>query len=291
LGNAVPIVPSSTTIRDFNQSLNTAARLLQAFNFKTSAKTRVPQYFVSIVTPAYNAEHFLRATIASVRQQSYSNWEMLVIDDCSRDGTRALIEREVRADARVRLVGLDTNSGPAMARQAGVEAARGSLVAFLDSDDVWLPHKLERQVAFMRKTGAAFSFTAFRRMSGDGSHMGRVVHVPPRLTYRELLGNTAIATSTAIIDRAQTGPFRMVKTYYDDFALWLEITRRGFPAFGLDEDLMRYRVLGGSVSRNKARSAKMVWRTYREVEHLGLGRASWAFARYAVNALRKYSAF
>lgn len=246
---------------------------------------------VSIVTPAYNAERFLDATVTSVARQTMADWELLIVDDCSRDGTRRLVERHTSADPRIRLIALTRNSGPAMARQAAVEAARGRFVAFLDSDDVWLPQKLERQLDFMRRMDAAFSFTAFRRISADGTRVGRVIHVPSRLTYPDLLGNTAIATSTVIIDRARTGPFQMVKTYYDDFALWLEITRRGFPAYGLDQDLMRYRVLGGSVSRNKGRSAKMVWRTYREVEHLGLVRSSWSFARYAMNALRKYSAF
>ena len=246
---------------------------------------------ISIVTPAYNAAPFLADTVASVCAQTYGQWEMLVVDDCSKDHTRHVVRREAAADARVRLIELECNSGPAMARQAAVEAARGRFVAFLDSDDLWLPQKLERQLAFMRETGAAFSFTAFRRMSSDGQKVGRMIHVPRRLAYRDLLGNTAIATSTAIIDREQTGPFRMVKTYYDDFALWLEITRRGFPAYGLDEDLMRYRVLGGSVSRNKGRSARMVWRTYREVERLGVARASWSFARYVLNAFRKYRAF
>ena len=178
-----------------------------------------------------------------------------------------------------------------MARQAAVEAARGRYVAFLDSDDLWMPAKLERQLEFMSRHGAGLSFTAFRRMSKDGTRVGRVIAVPERLTYRQLLGHTAIATSTAMIDRVLTGPFRMVKTYYDDFALWLEITRRGFPAFGLPEDLMRYRVLGGSVSRNKARSARMVWRLYRDVERLGWPRAAWCFARYAGNAVLKYRSF
>jgi teichuronic acid biosynthesis glycosyltransferase TuaG len=251
----------------------------------------VSEPLVSIVTPAYNAERFLGETIASVRAQTFGDWEMLVADDCSRDGTRGVVEKISAADARVRLVRLERNSGPALARQAAIDAARGRYMAFLDSDDVWLPQKLERQLAFMRERRAALSFTGFRRVSADGARVGRRIHVPARLTYHQLLGNTAIATSTAIIDRELSGPFRMVKTYYDDFALWLEITRRGFPAFGLDEDLMRYRVVGGSVSRNKGRSALMVWRTYREVERLGVARASWSIARYAVNALRKYRAF
>lgn len=246
---------------------------------------------VSIVTPAFNAERYLPRTLESVLAQTYPNWEMLVADDCSTDATRRLAEEYAARDARIRPVALARNSGPAMARQAAVESARGRFVAFLDSDDLWLPAKLQRQLDFMEARGAGLSFTAFRRISRDGSEVGRVIHAPASLTYRQLLGNTAIATSTAIIDRRRTGAFRMVKTYYDDFALWLEITRRGFPALGLDEDLMRYRVLGGSVSRNKGRSAMMVWRTYREVEQLGFAQSCWSFARYAVNAMRKYQAF
>lgn len=246
---------------------------------------------ISIVTPAYNAERFIAETIKSVQAQTCRDWEMLVADDCSEDRTRDVVRELAAEDERVKLITLERNSGPAMARQAAVNVARGRFVAFLDSDDLWLQEKLERQLDFMQSLGAALSFTAFRRMSADGSRLGRLMHVPPHLTYHQLLGNTAIATSTAMIDRGRTGPFRMVKTYYDDFALWLEITRRGFAAFGLDEDLMRYRVLGGSVSRNKGRSALMVWRTYREVERLDLARASWSFACYAVNAMRKYRVF
>jgi teichuronic acid biosynthesis glycosyltransferase TuaG len=246
---------------------------------------------VSIVAPAFNAAARIRETIESVLCQTCQGWELLVVDDCSSDGTREIVAEYVARDSRVRLIPQAKNGGPARARQAALERAQGRYIAFLDSDDCWLPEKLERQLAFMRRTGAAFSHTAFRRVTADGSRTGRLIHVPVQLTYAELLGNTAIATSTAIVDRARTGAFRMTETYYDDFALWLEITRRGFPAFGLNEDLMRYRVIGGSVSRNKLRSAAMVWRTYRDVERLGVARSSWAFARYAVNAVRKYRTF
>ena len=246
---------------------------------------------VSIVTPAFDAAGYLPATIDSVLAQSYRDWEMLVVDDCSRDATPQVVSEYAARDPRIRLIRQARNGGPARARQAAVEAARGRYIAFLDSDDRWLPQKLERQLEFMRASGAALSHTAFRRVTADGGRVGRLIGVPPRLTHAQLLGNTAIATSTALIDRAATGPFQMVETYYDDFALWLEITRRGFPALGLNEDLMRYRVTGGSVSRNKLRSARMVWRLYRQVEHLGLASASWSFARYAVHALWKYRAF
>jgi teichuronic acid biosynthesis glycosyltransferase TuaG len=241
--------------------------------------------------PAFNAELFISETIESMVRQTYPHWECHVVDDCSTDRTREVVQARAAADSRIRLLPLASNSGPAVARQAALQAAKGRYIAFLDSDDLWLPQKLEHQLAFMGERQAGLSFTAFRRISRDGKNVGRVIHPPARLTYSELLGNTAIATSTAVVDRKRVGEFRMVKTYYDDFALWLDITRRGFPAYGLDEDLMRYRVVGGSVSRNKLRSARMVWSTYRDVERLGFLRSSICFARYAFNAARKYRAF
>jgi teichuronic acid biosynthesis glycosyltransferase TuaG len=246
---------------------------------------------VSIVTPAYNASKFVAATIESVQAQTYAEWEMLIVDDCSKDDTVAVVERYAKDDARVKLIRHRTNGGPAQARETAVDAATGRFIAFLDADDLWMPAKLTHQLAFIGAHGAAFSFTEFRRIEADGRTVGRLIPVPDRLDYRALLKNTAIATSTVVLDRAKTGPFRMTRTYYDDYALWLEITRRGFAALGMHEDLMRYRVLGSSVSRNKARSARMVWRLYREVEHLPVAHAAWCFLHYAARAYRKYRSF
>lgn len=246
---------------------------------------------ISIVTPAYNAAAYLPQTIESVLAQTCGRWELLVVDDCSTDRTASIVRDHSGRDHRIRLISQPRNGGPARARQAAVDNADGRYVAFLDSDDYWLPAKLEMQLDFMARTGAALCYTAFRRISADGSRTGQLIGVPPRLTYAQLLGNTAIATSTVIVDRALTGPFRMTETYYDDFALWLELARRGFAAFGLNEDLMRYRVTGGSVSRNKLRSAMKVWRLYRDVEKLAIGPAYWAFIRYAANATWKYRSF
>lgn len=246
---------------------------------------------VSIVTPAYNAAPFLPETIASVQAQTFADWEMLVVDDRSRDDTVAVVEAAAARDPRVVLLRQEKNGGPALARDAALLRARGRYIAFLDSDDSWMPEKLEVQLAFMAERAAAVSYTAFRRINRDGTRVGAVVRVPDRLNYRQLLANTALATSTVIVDRQATGPFRMTPTYYDDFALWLELLKRGFEAHGLALDLMRYRVLGKSVSRNKVRSAWMVWRTYRDVERLSWASAASAFVRYAMNALWKYRRF
>jgi teichuronic acid biosynthesis glycosyltransferase TuaG len=246
---------------------------------------------VSIVTPAYNAVRHIRETIASVQKQSLTGWELLVVDDCSKDETASIVHEVAEQDHRIRLLRQEKNGGPAAARQRAIEAARARYIAFLDSDDLWLPEKLNYQLGFMRQNDAALTFTAYRRISEDGSSTGRLVVVPRRLSYRGLLKNTAIATSTVIIDRVKTGPFSMTRTYYDDYALWLNILRRGHIAYGLRQDLMRYRVVSRSVSRNKGRSAYWVWRLYRDVEKLSLLRAIWCFMNYAVRALIKYHRF
>ncbi len=246
---------------------------------------------VSIVTPAYNAARHIRETIASVSAQTFPDFELLIVDDFSTDETASVVQALAEKDRRIRLIRQECNSGPAAARQRALDAAKARYIAFLDSDDIWLPSKLEDQLAFMRKTNAALTFTAFRRISEDGTCTGRLIGVPRRLSYRGLLKNTAIATSTVIVDRTKTGPLSMTRTYYDDYALWLSILRSGHIAYGLRQDLMRYRVVSRSVSRNKRRSAFWVWRLYRDVEKVSLLRAIWCFMNYAVRASIKYRRF
>ncbi len=246
---------------------------------------------VSIITPAFRAARFVGDSIRSAVAQDYPNWEMLIVDDCSPDDTAERVDEWVKRESRVRLIRQPQNGGPAAARNAALASSSGRYAAFLDSDDFWLPQKLTRQLEFMRTNGAAISFTGFRRISEDGGQIGRLLTVPERLTYAQLLGNTAIATSTVIVDRSLTGPLQMRHVYYDDFVLWLSLLRRGHVAFGMNEDLMRYRVVGKSVSRNKTKSAREVWKTYRNVEELGLFRSAWCFLNYSTRGWLKYARF
>lgn len=245
---------------------------------------------ISIITPAYCSANVILDAIASVQAQDYENWEMLIVDDGSTDDTAAIVEQQKNKDQRICLI-RQSNGGPWAARQTAVDHARGDYVAFLDSDDFWLPNKLSNQLAFMEKNNAAISYTNFRRISMDGTTVGSLIEVPDTIDYHGLLCNTVIATSTVLVNRTATGAFRLKNTYYDDFALWLEILKRGYIGYGLKEDLMRYRVAGGSVSRNKWKSARMVWRVYRDVEGLNPIYAAWCFSQYALNALKKYSKF
>lgn len=246
---------------------------------------------VSIITPAFNAARYIKETIASVQAQTYNCWEMIIVDDCSIDNTCDIVMEIERLDNRIRLIKSMANGGPSIARNMALKAAKGRYVAFLDSDDIWLPDKLERQLAFMHAHDAAISYTQYRRISSSGDICGKLISIPDSIDYKGLLKNTAIATLTVIVDREKTGTFEMVNTYYDDYVLWLDLLKRGFIAYGLQEDLARYRIVSKSVSRNKWNSTMKVWRTYRDIEKLNLPFATWCFINYVCHALIKYKNF
>jgi teichuronic acid biosynthesis glycosyltransferase TuaG len=243
---------------------------------------------VSIITPAYRCASVVDQTIKSVLAQTYPHWEMLIAEDCSPDNTREVVEHWSEIDPRIKLIKLESNGGPALARNAALERARGRWIAFLDSDDLWLPQKLEQCLDFARKQDVAFIYTGFRRIPSTGGEPGRYIGVPETLNYRQLLGNTAIATSTVMLDTARTGTIRMRKTYYDDFDCWLQVLKKGITAHGLNEDLMRYRLMEKSVSRNKRKSALKVWQAYRELERLSIPFSVWYFIQYAIRGVLKY---
>ena len=243
---------------------------------------------VSIITPAYRCAGIVGETIQSVLAQTYPHWEILIAEDCSPDNTLEVIESWTGIDPRIKLIKLERNGGPALARNAALERAQGRWIAFLDSDDLWVPEKLEQCLEFARTRDAAFIFTGFRRISSAGGELGHYIGVPATLSYRQLLGNTAIATSTVMLDTARTGKIRMRKTYYDDFDCWLQVLKTGITAHGLDADLMTYRMMEKSVSRNKGKSALKVWRAYRDLEGLSVPLSVWYFTQYAVRGFLKY---
>jgi teichuronic acid biosynthesis glycosyltransferase TuaG len=243
---------------------------------------------VSVITPAFNAAEHIGFTIESVMEQDFRDLEHLVIDDCSTDGTVEVVRGYARGDGRLRLVQRGSNGGPGPTRNSGLAEATSRYVAFLDSDDVWMPGKLTAQLEHLRATGAGVSFTAFHRIDERGTASGATVGVPDSITYEELLRNTAIVTSTTLVDREITGDFRMLDTFYDDFALWLSLLRRRVSARGLNRDLLAYRVRPGSWSRNKLKSAYHVWRTYRDIERLPITRAVSSFVGYGMRGLAKY---
>jgi len=247
---------------------------------------------VSIVTPAFRAGRFIADTIKSVQAQTYQNWEMIIVDDCSPDNTCEIVERAAVDDARIRLIRHKTNGGiPAYARNTALAVANGRWIAFLDSDDLWLPDKLKKQIEFHKKKAALISYTAFRRFSDKDGRVGRRIAVPDMLSYEGALGNTAIATSTVLVDRAKAGNFSMTITHCEDFVTWLKLLKIHSPAYGLNDDLMRYRVVQNSYSRDKIKYAIRVWKAYREDLHFGVFPAVRFFSEYAIRAVLKYLRF
>jgi teichuronic acid biosynthesis glycosyltransferase TuaG len=244
---------------------------------------------VSVITPAYNAAGVIKETMDSVLHQTYTNWEMLIVDDCSTDETRDIIREYEAYDSRIHLIELNKNSGAAAARNKALEQASGSFAAFLDSDDQWLPHKLEYQLAWMEKHGAAFTFSQYYVIASDGRSLGLGDTIPPRVGYRDLLKQNMIGCLTVVVDLAQTGPLRMVDIRTrQDYVLWLELCRRGFTAYGISEPLAVYRRQEASISSDKKKMALQNWKVYREVEHLNLLVSSYYFMHYALNKWKKY---
>ena len=241
---------------------------------------------VSIITPSYNSSRFIEECVGSVISQTYDNWELLIVDDYSIDNSLQILKKY--NDKRIQLIELDKNVGAAKARNVAIRKAKGKYIAFLDSDDLWEPQKLEKQISFMESEDIAFSFSTYQPISEDGSKLSSIIHAPKIVTYSSYLKNTIIGCLTVIIDREKTGGFEMPKIRSShDMALWLLIMRRGFDAYGLDENLARYRIVSTSNTANKWRAAKDVWMVYRQFEKLSFFYSIWCFLNYAFNAIIK----
>ena len=243
---------------------------------------------ISVITPSYNAVTTIGDTIASVIGQTYKNWEMVIVDDGSTDGTRELLTEALLLDSRIKVHVLEENSGAAIARNTALQHAAGRFVAFLDSDDRWKPDKLQKQLDFMQEHDYAFSFTAYEYMTQDGESLNRVVQAPECVTYKDMLKNTIVGCLTVMIDRAKTGPFQMpLLRSRQDLATWLSLLKQGITAYGLNENLADYRIGVKSLSSNKLKVSRRTWYVYREIEQLNVWKAMWYFTHYAANAMKK----
>jgi teichuronic acid biosynthesis glycosyltransferase TuaG len=243
---------------------------------------------ISVITPSYNAAKVIKNTMKSVQMQTYDNWEMIIVDDCSKDDTVAIIKAEQQLDNRIKLIELKENSGAAVARNTAINYANGSFIAFLDSDDQWTEEKLEKQLQFMLEKDVAFSFTAYRLMDENGEVLQKVVNAPKVVNYNFLLKNTIIGCLTVMLNIEKLGKVQMPKIRTrQDLALWLSILKKGNNAYGLNEPLAYYRKVKGSISSNKMKMAKQNWLVYRQIEKLGFLRAAWSFANYAWNSVKK----
>ncbi|KGX87207.1 glycosyltransferase family 2 protein [Pontibacillus litoralis] len=241
---------------------------------------------ISVVTPAYNAERFIAETIESVMKQTYTNWEMIIVDDCSMDQTVDIVQSYQEQDPRIQLIRLQHNSGSAVARNTAMDHARGRYIAFLDSDDLWIPQKLTKQLAFMQTKDIAFSFTEYVRIQQDGTRTQAIVKAPQCVGYDDLMKRCVIGCLTVMIDRDKIGDIKMVNIRTrQDYVYWLTLTKRGFLAYGLPEVLSEYRLVSNSISSNKWKAAKQNWYVFRQIEQQSLWKSMWYFSHYAIRSV------
>jgi len=242
---------------------------------------------VSIVTPVFNAARFLPETLASVRAQTFTNWEHLLVDDGSTDSSVAIAEAAVSADPRVQLLHTSCNAGPSVARNLALDAARGRFVAFLDADDLWLPDKLARSIEWMVAHDYEFIYHDYRHISHDGAGIGRRVNGPDELNLRSLHTQRGTGCLTVVIDRERVGTvhFPAIAPYRaEDFCLWSTIIRKGHTGHRLPLDLARYRLSAQSRSANKFGGALNAWHLYRRISKLPFLRAAFWWVQYAWSA-------
>jgi len=246
---------------------------------------------VSIITPVYNVENFITETMDSVRAQSFRDWELLLVEDGCKDRTVPVILEylERTGEKRIRLIQMEQNGGAARARNRGVKESLGRYVAYIDADDLWEPEKLEKQLKFMEEKGAAFCFTGYEFADENGKGLGKIVKVPETIDYKEALKNTTIFTSTVMFDseKIPKDELEMPVIKSEDTALWWRVLRKGNVAYGLNENLVKYRRAGKSLSSNKLEAVRRIWNLYRKAEGMSIPASAYHFCFWAVRAVKR----
>ncbi len=249
-------------------------------------------HLVSVILPAYNAEKTIEEAVDSVLSQSYANFELIIIDDASTDGTKALLETLADKDKRIRILSNETNVGVLKTRLKGVHASFGKWIAFLDSDDIWAKDKLIKQIRLQQESACHLVYSGTGYINSEGKQLSWVLHVPSEVSYRELLKQNVISNSSVLIMKDMFLHYTPVSEddndMHEDFACWLSLLKDGHRACGIDETLVNYRISSHSMTGNKFHAAILNWRTYR---HVGLNVFQSAFYMvfYAVRGMLKYS--
>lgn len=250
-------------------------------------RNRAPR--VSVVMPAYNAERYIEEAIQSVQVQTMPDWELVVVDDCSTDTTPELLRELSHQDERIVPVFNRMNRGAAGSRNVALEICAGEYIAFLDSDDLWRPSKLDVQLRLVQATGADIVYSSYAMFDERGKRHYNDFIVKESTSFDDMLRRNEIGCLTALMRRELAQQYRFSEDIYqEDYALWLALLRDGCKAVGIAEVLADYRIRAGSRSFNKFASAKNRWRVYRDFLHLPLRRSAVAMVGYAVNGIIKY---
>ncbi|MBR3229939.1 MAG: glycosyltransferase family 2 protein [Bacilli bacterium] len=244
---------------------------------------------VSIITPVYNCEKLIEETIKSVINQTYSNWEMILVDDCTLDKSFLIIQKYMKKDNRIKYFKLKENSGAAVARNKALKESKGRFIAYLDADDKWKKNKLEKQVNFMLENNYAFTCTDYEKIDEKGNSL-KIVKIPKKVNYNLFLRNTIIQTVGVMVDTKITGKDILYMPNIrrrQDAATWCQLLKSGYDCYEVPEVLSYYRVVSNSLSSNKLKAIKMNWYWYRKIEKLSLWKTCYCFIGYAFNAVKK----
>lgn len=243
---------------------------------------------VSIIMPMHNAAEFICEAINSVIAQTYTTWELLVVDDSSTDESRRIVTEYGKKDKRIILLTNDRHTGlPSTPRNVGMSVATGRYIAFLDSDDVWYSDKLEQQLLLFKNPKVAIVYSDYEKMDRNGKRANRIIKAPAFATYKSLLASNCIGNLTGIYDRKKVGKINFIDIHHEDYALWLAILKKGFIAQNTQSITAAYRVTDNSISSNKIKVLPWQWNIYRNVEHLPLLSSCYYFIHYAIRAFIK----
>lgn len=254
-------------------------------------KTRhnLEDVYVSVVMPAYNAERTIAESIESVLNQTYLNYELIIVDDASTDSTLHIAVDYGKTNSKIRVLRNIKNFGVAIARNYGIEEAKGEYIALLDADDVWETDKLERQIDLAIKEQADIVYCSYDLIDECGNSIKKPFIVPCCTDFDAMLKKSVIGCSTALID-AQLLKRNLFEPsiFHEDYALWMKLLTMSVKAVGDPKVLMHYRQVSGSRNEKKFRSAVERWRIYREYLHLSRRKSMISFFLYTVNGLKKY---
>lgn len=243
---------------------------------------------ISIIMPTYNCAEFIGETIESIQAQTYDKWELVIVDDKSTDNTAEVVKRYADRDNRIIYKRLKENSGAAVARTVSMKLAKGRYMAFCDSDDLWVPGKLEKQLTFMENSGHAFTCTAYSQIDEKGNSLNRVIKPREKCDYNRLLLDCPVGNSTVMYDVSVMGKFKVpnIRKRNDD-ALWLQMLKKEKYIWGMNDVLMKYRIRSNSISSNKLKVIKYHWILYRDIEHLSIARSLFHIGYWCVIKILK----
>lgn len=246
------------------------------------------QALVSIVMPAYNCEKYVVEAINSVLAQTYRNWELLVLDDGSKDKTLQIIEEFSQKDSRIKSLPNGKNLGVSATRNRGIELASGDWIAFLDSDDMWESTKLEKQMKVAKEKSAEFLFTGANYINEDGEPYKGIFEVPEQVSYKKLRNQNVISCSSVLIKKKFFENIKMEKDeMHEDYAVWLRVLKLGVIAYGVNEPLLIYRISRNSKSGNKMKTVKMTYKVFRFVGINPIGSA-YFMINHVLRSVAKY---